>query len=479
MGKEKKLVVIALMLVTFLAAFEGTVVSTAMPTIARDLNGYNLISWIFSAYLLTSAVSTPIYGKLSDLFGRKKIITIGIIVFLVGTTLSGLSQNMVELIAFRALQGLGAGAILTLTYTIIGDLFETSEKAKMQGFLSTVWGVASILGPFVGGAILAKLSWHWIFFVNIPFGLVGIYMINRHFHETVVKRKATIDYLGSLFLTITIVALLFACLETHDMKLLVGFIIIAIISLIIFCIVESKAKEPIVPKKIFTRTTIIINIICFIVSVILISIQSYMPIYTQNVLGYSPLVSGLFLAPMSIAWFSTAFILSRTLPKYGEKKVITVAMLVLIISTGIVEILGVNTNIAILIFAMFIIGFGFGGVLNTSIIVVQEAVSPRDIGVSTSTTTLIRTLGQTIGVSIFGAVMNMGITNHFKGLGLNGVTPDNLSPLNNIFHLTQSQMKDGFFAGVHSIFLVLFVVTVITIIFAILLPKKVKNMMDK
>lgn len=240
MEKQKKLVVVALMLVTFLAAFEGTVVSTAMPTIARDLNGYNLISWIFSAYLLTSAVSTPIYGKLSDLFGRKKIITIGILIFLVGTTLSGLSRDMVQLIIFRAIQGLGSGAILTLTYTIIGDLFDTSEKAKMQGFLSTVWGVASILGPFVGGAILAKLSWHWIFFVNIPFGLIGMYMINKYFHEKVVKRKASIDYLGSLFLTIAIVALLFSCLESHNTKLLTGLIIVSIVSIIIFCIVESK-----------------------------------------------------------------------------------------------------------------------------------------------------------------------------------------------------------------------------------------------
>ncbi|MGL4849028.1 MAG: MDR family MFS transporter [Clostridium sp.] len=475
MNKEKKLVVIALMLVTFLAAFEGTVVSTAMPTIARDLNGYNLISWIFSAYLLTSAVSTPIYGKLSDLFGRKKIITIGIIIFLVGTTLSGLSTSMVELIIFRAIQGLGAGAILTLTYTIIGDLFETSEKAKMQGFLSTVWGVASILGPFVGGAILAKLSWHWIFFVNIPFGLVGMYMINRHFHEKVVKREATIDYLGSIFLTIAIVALLFSCLETGDIKLLVSLLIVSIVSFVIFCIIEAKAKEPIVPKKIFTKTTIIMNIVCFIASVILISIQSYMPIYTQNVLGYSPLISGLFLAPMSLAWFMTSFILAKTLPKYGEKVIIIVAIIILVVAMGIVELLGINTNIIVLIIAMFIIGFGFGGVMNTSIIVVQEAVEQRDIGVSTSTTTLIRTLGQTIGVAIFGAVMNSAVTRHFSSTGINGVTPDNLSPTNNIFHLSIEQIKSGFFAGVHSIFFILFIVAIITIIFALILPRKVKR----
>ena len=180
---NKTKIVIALMLTMFLAAFEGTVVSTAMPTIARDLNGYKLISWVFSAYLLTSAVSTPIYGKLSDLLGRKKVLIAGIIIFLVGTLVSGLSQTMVQLIISRAIQGLGAGSIITLTYTIIGDLYDVSGSAKIQGLLSTIWGVASILGPFIGGVILLKLTWHWIFFVNIPFGILAIFMIGGYFHE--------------------------------------------------------------------------------------------------------------------------------------------------------------------------------------------------------------------------------------------------------------------------------------------------------
>lgn len=472
MTKEKKLTVTALILITFLAAFEGTVVSTAMPTIARDLNGYNYISWIFSAYLLTSAVSTPIYGKLSDLFGRKKIITIGILIFLIGTTLSGLSKNMIELIVFRLIQGIGAGAILTLTYAIVGDLFDRSQKAKIQGFLSTVWGIASVLGPFVGGLILSKLSWNWIFFVNIPFGIMGIYMINRYFHENIIRRKVKIDYMGSLFLTSSIVLLLLACLEIKDLEVLFILIILSLISITLFVIIESKADEPIMPKGIFTKTTVMINIVCFIVSTILISIQSYMPIYTQNILGYSPLLSGLFLAPMSIAWFSTAFILSKFLPKYGEKKILTISTSILIIATGIISLLKVNGNIFVLILSMFIIGFGFGGILNTSIIVVQEEVNPKYIGVSTSTITLIRTLGQTIGVAIFGTIMNIGIMNHFKKIGLNKITPDDLNLKNNIFHLGILEIKNGFFSGVHDIFLVLFIVSIISILIIVFLPRK-------
>lgn len=473
MDKKKRNVVIALMLVTFLAAFEGTVVSTAMPTIAEDLNGYALISWVFSAYLLTSAISTPIYGKLSDLFGRKKILSIGIIIFLIGTTLSGFSQTMVYLIISRSIQGLGAGAILTLTYTIIGDLFSVSEKAKMQGWLSTIWGIASVAGPFVGGAILFRLSWHWIFFVNIPFGLIGIYMLNANLKETVIKRKVNIDYAGVLFLTIAIVALLFACLENSNIEYFTTFIIITIISIIIFYFIEKKAQEPLVPFNIFTKPIILSNLVCFLVSMILIAIQSYLPIYTQDVLGYNPLISGLFLAPISFTWFLSSFVLAKTIPKYGDKKNIIVATIIIILGLIAVYFLNLSNPIALLIIAMLILGFGFGGIMTTVIIVAQEAVQPNEIGVSTSTTTLIRTLGQTIGVSIFGSVLNLGISNHFKSLGLSYITPSNLDKAHDLFHIPLEEVQVGFFSGVHNIFIILLIIAVICFIFSLLIPKKI------
>lgn len=474
MDTKKRNVVIALMLVTFLAAFEGTVVSTAMPTIAENLNGYALISWVFSAYLLTSAVSTPVYGKLSDLFGRKKILSIGIIIFLIGTTLSGLSTTMLYLIISRSIQGLGAGAILTLTYTIIGDLFEVSEKAKMQGWLSTVWGIASLAGPFVGGAILFRLSWHWIFFVNIPFGLIGIYMLNANLKENVVKKKVSIDYLGVLFLTIAIVSLLFACLENSNKKYFISFIVITIISIIIFYFVENKASEPLVPFKMFTKPLILANLVCFLISMVLIAIQSYLPIYTQNVLGYDPLISGLFLAPVSLTWFLSSFILAKTIPKYGDKINIIVANIIIIIGLIAVYFLNLNNPIALLIISMLILGFGFGGIMTTAIIVAQAAVKPHDIGVSTSTTTLIRTLGQTIGVSIFGSVLNSGISSYFKNLGLGFVNPNNLDKAEKLFHIPINEIHKGFFSGIHSIFTTLLIIAIISLILSLFIPKKLK-----
>ena len=472
MDKQKRLVIIALMLVTFLAAFEGTVVSTAMPTIANDLDGYSLISWIFSAYLLTSAIFIPIYGKVSDMIGRKKILTVGIIIFLIGTTLSGFSQTMVYLIISRSIQGVGAGAILTLTYTIIGDLFETSEKIKIQGWLSTIWGVSSLLGPFLGGLILAKLTWHWIFFVNIPFGLAGIYMINKNLKENIEKKKVAIDFIGIILLSISITSLLFGFLELSNIYLLSIYLIIFIISLIGFIIAEGRVKDPLVPFNIFNKPSIIANVLGFIVSMIIIAIQTYMPIYTQDVLGYSPLASGLFLAPLSFAWFLSSFILAKTLIKYGERICIFVAIIILLLTLIVLNFLNLSTPIYILIVTMFIMGFGFGGIINSTLIVVQNSVEPSERGVSISTLNLIRTIGQTVGVSIFGGILNSEVAKYFSSKGYSGVTINDLSSTNNIFNLTIEQIKDGFLFGVHNIFVILIVLGIICVFFGIFIPKR-------
>ncbi|WP_297520796.1 MDR family MFS transporter [uncultured Clostridium sp.] len=474
MENNRTKIVIALMLTMFLAAFEGTVVSTAMPTIARDLNGYKLISWVFSAYLLTSAVSTPIYGKLSDLLGRKKVLITGIIIFLVGTVLSGLSQTMVQLIISRAIQGLGAGSIITLTYTIIGDLYDISGRAKIQGLLSTIWGVASILGPFIGGVILLKLSWHWIFFVNIPFGLLGIFMISKYFHEEVHAHKIKIDYLGTLFLNIAIVALLFASLESSNEKYLIGCLILSIISFIIFIFVERKVEEPIIPFDIFNKTSIYANIIGFIVAVIIIVIQSYLPLYTQNVLGYSPIISGLFLAPISISWFISSFLLAKSLKKFDAKIAIIISSALICIASLMIAFLNISTPIIVLIIAMFIIGFGFGGIMNTTIIISQITVPDARQGVSTSTMNLIRTIGQTLGVSILGSILNRGITMHFNEKGIHNITSNTLGSATNPLHFSLFDIQKGFYSGLHLVFISLLVLAIVGLIISVLSPK-IKN----
>lgn len=471
MDNKKLKVVIALMLSTFLAAFEGTVVTTAMPTIATDLKGYELISWIFSAYLLTSAVSTPIYGKFSDLYGRKKILSIGIIIFLIGSSLCGLSQTIVQLIIFRAIQGLGAGSILTVTFTIVGDLFDLSQKVKIQGWLSTVWGIASLIGPLIGGFLLDTFSWHWIFFINIPFGLISIIMLNNNLDEIVINCKPKIDYIGCILLTISIISLLFGALG-KSVLIITICALITIVSLIMFYYIEKRAEEPLVPFNIFSKTTIVINLICFVMASLLTAIESYTPLYTQNVLGLNATLSGLCMAPMSVTWLLSSFILSRALPKYGEKKIIQIALFILFISTIILRFLNVSTPIIYLLISVIIMGLGFGGIFNSSTIVVQSAVEKSERGVSTSTNTLIRTLGQTIGVSIFGGVLNSGITSYFSKLGISNVTPDNIINSQEALNISNIQIKEAFFTGIHNIFIVLIFLVIICFILSLIMPKK-------
>ncbi|MBW6411283.1 MDR family MFS transporter [Clostridium weizhouense] len=469
MHNKKRNIIIAIMVAMFLAAFEGTVVTTAMPTIAKSLHGYDLISLIFSSYLLTSAVSTPIYGKLSDLYGRKKMLSIGIVLFLIGSFLCGFSQSMVQLIIFRAIQGLGAGSILTITFTIVGDIFTLEERSKVQGCLSTVWGVSSLLGPFIGGFFIDYLSWHWIFFINIPFGIISILLLNKNLDEQVLNNNPKIDYLGSLFLTISIVSILL-CLFTSSNLIRSLYIVCAIISLIIFYFIENKCEEPVVPFDIFSKDTVLINIISFFISAILMGIEAYTPLYTQNVLNYSAKISGVSMAPMSLTWLFSSFVLVKLFKKFGEKKVILSSILILGLTTILLRFITPDTPLIYLIFIVFIMGAGFGGSLNTLTILIQNDASYEKRGAATSTNALIRTLGQTIGVTIFGSLVNSSIVSYFTDLDISGVTADNIYSSG----ASSIQIKEAFFSGVHNMFYSLIFLTIICFIAGMFISKESK-----
>lgn len=421
MDSRKQKIVIALMVAMFLAAFEGTVVAIAIPTIVKELNGFELVSWVFSLYLLTSAVSTPIYGKLSDLYGRKNILSLGIVIFLVGSFACGLSQNMFHLIISRGVQGLGAGAIFTVTFTIVGDIFTFAERTKVQGWLSTVWGIASLAGPFLGGFLIDNLSWNWIFFINIPFGILSILIIQHNLDETREKKQHKIDYAGALALSSAIVVLLYGILagdHTWQVNKIVSSVVLTVILLGVFYFIEKNADEPIVPFEIFSRETNVVSLMSFFVSVIIIVITVYVPIYIQNVLGFNATVSGLAMAPMSFAWLSTAFLLAKTLPKYGERIVAGVSAVILLVSCMLLTTLSAKTHLLQILVYTTMLGFGFGGVFNTLTIMVQESVGYDKRGTAIAFNSLIRTLAQTIGVSIFGSILNMNIGTTSLGAGL-------------------------------------------------------------
>ena len=481
MNFKKANLTVSLMLAMFLAAVEGTIVTMATPTIAKDLNGFELMSLVFSVYLLTSAISTPIYGKLADLYGRKSMLTIGILIFLTGSCLCGLSQNMGMLIAFRALQGLGAGSILTISYTIIGDVFPSKERPKVQGGLNLVWGVASLVGPFLGGFLIDTLSWHWIFFINIPFGLLSVFLLQGSLKESFEKKKHSIDYAGTAVLSLAVILFLSIFLfDQNTDSAHFWFIILAAVATVLllfaFYKIERKAKEPIVSFEIFTRASTIINLISFLVFAVLMGIDVYMPIYLQNVLGFRPTLSGLAMLPMSISWLMVSFILGKLLMKYGEKTVAVGANIVILISAVLLSTLGVNSPVFLVLIYGFMIGVGFGGVSTTLIMIVQDSVDYGKRGTAMAANSLFRTLGQTIGISVFGSIFNLGITQYFTTQGIMGINPTDLyqsSSSNSA--LSTEQISLSLNSSLHLLFIVFIIISCISLLLSIIVPKIRRN----
>lgn len=481
MESKKRSIVVAIMVAMFLAAVEGTVVTTAIPTIVKDLNGFQLISWVFSIYLLTTAISTPVYGKLSDLYGRKNILSIGIIIFLIGSSLCGLSRNMYQLIAFRGIQGLGAGAIFTVTYTIVGDVFNLSERAKVQGWLSTVWGIASLVGPFLGGFLIDYLSWNWIFFINLPFGILSIILLQKNLNENFERQKHKIDYIGTFILSLAIIMLLYGFMAVEKSrswysKSLIISLVGTIALLILFYYVEKRALEPIIPFEIFTRDNTVVNIISLLTAGVLIGAEVYMPLYIQSVLGFGATISGLSMAPMSVAWLLSSVILSKAIPKYGERTVIGLSSLILLVSCLLLPTLGIKSSLGLVIIYVSIIGFGFGGSFTTLTIVVQDSVGYEKRGAATAINSLVRTLGQTIGVSIFGSILNMNIIKYFNNLGIGDVDPSNLysaSSLNS--GVSVEHIKLSLNSGLHIVFVALIILAISCFILSFILPNGLKE----
>ncbi len=479
MESKKRNIVTALMVAMFLAAVEGTVVTTAIPTIVKELNGFELISWVFSAYLLTSSISTPIYGKLSDLYGRKNILSIGIIIFLVGSCLCGLSQSMYQLIAFRAVQGMGAGAIFTVTYTIVGDIFTVDERPKVQGWLSTVWGIASLAGPFFGGFLIENISWNWIFFINLPFGIISIILLQKNLIETFDRKKHKIDYVGTLLFSLAIITFLLGSLPGEKGNIVVT-LPVTIAILILFYYVEKKAQEPIIPFDIFTKNSNIVNAISFLVSGILIGIDVYLPLYIQNVLGFGATISGVSMAPMSISWLLSSVALTKAIPKYGEKIVIGISTLILIISCAFLSTVSIKSPLVLVIVYGFIMGFGFGGAFTTLTIVVQESVGYNKRGAATAANSLVRTLGQTIAVSIFGSILNMNIVKYFNNLGVRGIEPNNLYSQATLGRgVSLHQIKLSLTSGLHEVFTAFIIIALASLALSFIFEGKIKNNLCK
>jgi EmrB/QacA subfamily drug resistance transporter len=400
----------------FIAALEATVVGTAMPTVISSLGGLNHYSWVFSAYLVTSTVTVPVWGKLSDLYGRRLLYQIGIAVFLIGTLLSGLSGSMTELIIFRAIQGLGAGALVPLGMTIIGDIFTLEERAKMQAYFSGVWGLSSVVGPVVGGFITDQISWRWVFFINLPVGVIAALIIGLALKEPKHTEKPTIDYAGAGLLMIAISLLMLAMVEggatlttlfsPGNLLLIIG----AIALLVIFGWVEKRAKDPIIPFELFRNRTVSVAVASgFLAGVAMFGAISFVPLFAQGALGLSATAAGSLLTPLMLSWVTMSVVGGRFLLKIGYRTISIVGFIVLTIGFIFLAMFQRETARMWLYVDLVLIGAGLGLTMLTLLIAVQQAVEKTKLGVATSLNQFSRAIGGAFGVAIMGAVLTAGL----------------------------------------------------------------------
>jgi len=420
--RAKTVVVIALMLGMSLAALDTTIVGTALPSIVGKLGGIALYSWVFSIYLLTSTTTVPIYGKLADLFGRKPIFLFGSALFLLGSILSGAAQSMEQLIIFRAIQGLGAGAVLPIVLTIIGDIFELKERARVQGLFSGVWGLSSVIGPAVGGIIVDHFSWRWVFFINVPFGVLSSILLALALKENIERKKQKLDYLGTLTLTGGIVALLFFLLQggtTWSWSSLpsIGLFALFLVLLVLFLRQEQQAPDPILPLTLFQNRIIAVSSIGgVILGILMFGITSYVPLFVQGVKGGTATSAGITLGPLLLAWPIAATISGRIVIRYGYRFTAVLGMAFATIGTGMVTLFTAGTSLPFIVIAMLIIGTGLGLASTAFILAVQNAVPWKLRGVATALTQFVRTIGGTIGVALMGTILNAQMALRFPAI---------------------------------------------------------------
>jgi EmrB/QacA subfamily drug resistance transporter len=475
------------MMAIFMAAVEATIVATALPTIVGQLGGFHLFSWVFATYLLGQAVSTPIYGRLADLYGRKRIFYLGTGIFLVGSTAcgftwalagnaaTGANWGMAALIVFRLVQGLGAGAVQAIPTTLAGDLYGPAERPRVQGWLSSVWGVAAVAGPVLGAFIVEHMHWAFVFWINLPIGFVAMALIALFLHEPVAPRRHQIDVAGSLLLMLGLGAILMVVVQGQNLGLPASAAILAagLAALALLVVQQRRAREPVVPFRMWrSRMMRVGNAGSLVIGALLMCVVAFLPTYVQGALGRGAAFSGLLIAILSVAWSCGSIACGRMMAAMSYRTTGIIGALTLVVGTALLiahERLGGPASLAL---AAALVGVGMGFCNQTFLVALQSSVGWSERGVATASILFLRTIGQAMGAGLGGAILNFGVARYAPGAG--GALDRLLDPARRgeLGGETLARLSGAIASSLHDVYVIAGLFAALTLVVALLIPAR-------
>lgn len=464
---SRPLVIASVMASMFMIATEATIVSTAMPQIVAQLGGLRLYSWVFSSFLLTQTAMTVVFGKLADIYTRKSVMLAGISVFLVGSMLAGFAWSMPMLIAFRLVQGIGAGAVQPVALTIVADLYPVRERGKVQGYLASVWAISAIVGPMAGGVIIRNLSWAWIFWINVPIGIIAAAGYISFLKEGKTNQGRSIDIVGAVLFTAAVATLMIALTEAEGST---AWVVAAVfcVSSFLFIVHEHRASDPIISFALWSRRAIATtNGVAVLASMALMGLTTFLPMYVQGVLHRSPVVAGLTLTTLLVGWPAAATVAARTFLVFGLRRTLLAGCVLLPVGAAVFVVLAPDSSPITAAFGSLVMGCGMGLVSVTSLIMIQEIVPWSERGSATASNIFARNLGSTLGATVLGAVLNFGLSR-----------PGNTISSDQLRQLLEAQDKDGGTSGIllalhdalHLTFGAMLLVSLVIVFMAVLVP---------
>lgn len=473
--KRLQIVTIGVLLSLFLASMEGTVVATAMPSIVAQLGGFSIYSWVFAIYMLASTTTVPLYGKLSDVYGRKRVYAAAMSLFLVGSVLCGLANSMNQLILFRAIQGLGAGGVLPMALIIIGELFSVEKRAHMQGLFSGVWGVSSVIGPLIGGFLVDQISWHWVFYINLIPGSLALILVLAAWKvdKATVHIRKKLDIAGAILLTFGVLSLLLGLNELGK-SIAIFFLGLAVVLFFLLYFVEWRAVDPILPLHLFKdRLFVVANLHGIFAGWAMFGSLAYIPLFVQAVLGTTATMAGITLTPMSLSWTIASVYGSRIILKISFRTVALAGMVMLVIGSFFMTTITPETSQFLIMVYTSLMGIGMGLSIPVFLVAIQTAVARRDLGVATSTVQFSRNIGGTIGVSVLGVFLSNRLASL---LFQNGMVPAKIS-LNNLINpipgaeiIIDQSLRMALGTAIANMFSITLVVSIISLIVVFFTP---------